>query len=187
MVIQPHINKWSFAGHSLNLHKWSFAFQKPLSQTRLQIFFATNIRTARYLADYSFFLGNHSYGWHDSVTYVTWLIHMCDMTHSHIGQDSFMWVIWLTHVWVIWLTHVHDLTWRIRWSFICVTWLTHICDMTHPYVWHDSLTYATWLIHMCDMTHSHMWHDSFICVTWITHSHIWHESLSDIWGNFGQL
>ena len=41
---------------------------------------------------------------------VTWLIHMCDTTHSYMR---------------------HDL-------FICFSWLIHTCDMTHSYVWHDS-------------------------------------------------
>jgi len=70
---------------------------------------------------------------------VTWLIHMCDVTHSYVWRDS----------------------------FICVTWLIHRCDMTHSCVWHDSFIGVTWLIHMCDVTHSYVWRDSFICVTWL--------------------
>ena len=66
--------------------------------------------------------------------YVTWLIHVCDMTHSCVWHDSFMYV----------------------------TWLIQICDMTHSCVWHDSFMYVTRLIHVCDMTHSCMWHDSFV-------------------------
>jgi len=97
----------------------------------------------------------HSYVWHESFMYVTRLIHMCAMTHSYVWQDSFICVTWLIHVW-------HD-------SFICVTWLIH--------------TFVTWLIHMCDMTH--VWHDSFmfditysyvlnhlfISMTWLFHVH----------------
>ena len=45
-----------------------------------------------------------------SFIYVTWLIHMCDMTHPYVWYDS----------------------------SICVIWLIHMCDMTHPYVWYDS-------------------------------------------------
>ena len=56
---------------------------------------------------------------------VTWLIHVCDMTH---------WSVW------------HD-------SLICVTWLIHMCDVTHAYVWHDAFICVTWLTHTCDMTH----------------------------------
>jgi len=47
---------------------------------------------------------------HGSFIYVTWLVHMCDMTHS-------------------WLTRTCDMThsWRIL-----------MCDMTDSYLWHDS-------------------------------------------------
>ena len=62
---------------------------------------------------------------------VTWLIHMCDMTHSHVWHGA----------------------------FICVTWLIHMCDMMNSYVWHDAIIFVTWLIHMCDMTHSYVWPD----------------------------
>jgi len=105
-------------------------------------------------------------GRHDSFIPVTWLIHMCDMTHSYVWHDSFTCVTWLIHV--------RDMTQSyVRYdSFICVTWLIHMCDMTHstgrpchcalhlPLRWHDSFICVTWLIHMCDMTHSHVWHDS---------------------------
>jgi len=67
----------------------------------------------------------HSYVWHDLFIFATWLIHMCDMTYSYVRHDS----------------------------FICVTWLIHMCDMTRSYVWHDSFICATWLIHMCDMNY----------------------------------
>jgi len=53
-------------------------------------------------------------------SYVAWLIHMCNRTHSHVWRDS----------------------------FICVTWLIHMCDVIHSYVWRDSFIYVTWLIHM---------------------------------------
>ena len=49
---------------------------------------------------------------------VTWLIHVCDVTHSHEWHDS----------------------------FIRVTWLIHVCEMTHSYVWHDSFICVTWLV-----------------------------------------
>ena len=133
---------------------------------------------------------------------VTWLIHMCDVTHSCVRRDSFMCVTWLIHVWrdsficVTWLIHMCDMTYSYVWheSFICVLWLIH---MTHSNVWHDSFKwvtwlihawhdsfiYVTWLIHMCGMTHSHAWHDSFTCATWLiliydmTHSYVWHDSI----------
>jgi len=81
------------------------------------------------------------YVWHDLFIYVTWLIYMCDMTHSYVRHDS----------------------------VICATRLIHMCNMTHLYVRHDSFICATRLIHMYDMTHLYVRHDSFICVTWLIH------------------
>ena len=57
---------------------------------------------------------------------VTGLMHVCDMTHSCVWHDSFIWV----------------------------TWLIHMCAMTHSCVWHGSFMCATWLIHVCEMIHS---------------------------------
>jgi len=120
--------------------------------------------------------------WHDSfmcvtwlnlcATYVTWLIHVCNisgMTHSCVQHDSFMcvtYVICFIHVfdmcgmahssvWHMWLIHVCD----------NMAWLIHVCDtcgMAHSCVWH------IWLIHVCDI------YDSFMCVTYMTHSCVWH-------------
>jgi len=48
---------------------------------------------------------------------VTWLIHLCVMTHLLVPLPT-----------------------HSRWndSIICVTRLIHMCDMTHSYVWHES-------------------------------------------------
>ena len=74
----------------------------------------------------------HSYVWHDSLgvwhdlfTYLTWLIHMCDMTHSHMYDKT------QSYVW-------HD-------SFTYVTWLIHIRDVTHSQMWHDSCHTLEWV------------------------------------------
>jgi len=97
---------------------------------------------------------------HDSLTCATILICTCNMTHLHVWHDSF--------ICVTWLVRMRDMTHAYAWhdSFICFTYLIHLCDTTHSYMWHDSFICVTWLIHMCDMTHSYVWHDSFICVTW---------------------
>jgi len=104
---------------------------------------------------------------HDSfITYmtascVTWLIQVW-LSLIHISIQTFVCVIWISHVWhesftwdmthssVIWLIHVwHNL-------FMCVTWIFHVCGMTLSRVpwlnhaWHDSFMYHSC---MCSMTH----------------------------------
>jgi len=123
----------------------------------------------------------------------TWLIHMCDMTHSNVWHDSRLYICDMTYSnvrckWIFrtctsmstcetWLIHMCNMTHSYVWhdSFIRVTRLIHMCDMTHSYVWHDSFIRVTRLIHMCDMTHSYVWHDSFIRVTRLTTLHSWHD------------
>jgi len=83
---------------------------------------------------------------HDSSTiatwHATWLIHLCDMTHSLMRHDS----------------------------SIYATWLIHLCDMTHP-LRHDSSIYATWLIHLCDMTHPYIHVTWLFCKFWLLRCH----------------
>jgi len=116
---------------------------------------------------------------------VTWLIHVCDVTHSCVWRDSFMCVTWLIHVCDSFTCVTHSYVWHD--SFTCVThscvwhdsfrsraWLIQVCDMTQSFVWEldvqshlmDSCTCGTWLTQVCDMAHSCVWHDSFMCVTW---------------------
>jgi len=77
--------------------------------------------------------------WHASFIRVTWLIHMCDMTHSH-APPRHLYAICVIHVChdsfrhVTWIIHMHCLDSHTgHESFICVTWLIQISDMTHPY------------------------------------------------------
>jgi len=127
--------------------------------------------------------------WHDSFIHVTWLVYTCDMAHSYVWHDSFIYV-WLdSFICVAWLIHMCDMThsYVCHDSFICVIWLIRMCDMTHSYVWHDSFICVTWLIHMCDMTHIYVWHDLIICVAWLicmcdmTNIHQWHDSYFCFW------
>jgi len=130
---------------------------------------------------------------------VTWFIHMCDMTHSHVWHDLFICVRYYSLICLIWLIVDDKGRWALM-SHMCETW---VCDMTHPHVWHDPFICVTGLSHMCDMTHcrwqvevsSHFiyvwhewvtwrihdphicsWHGSFIHVTWIL-SYVWHDSV----------
>jgi len=121
---------------------------------------------------------------HDSFICVTWLIHMCDMTHPYVCDLTYAYVCDLTHVYLWGMTHpyvYHDSFIFMRHdSFICVTWLIHIYEawlihkgnMTHLHVWPDLFVCVTWLIHMCDMTISHVWHDSLIRETSLIHVQI---------------
>jgi len=74
---------------------------------------------------------------------LTWLIHMCDMSHSWVNSRPTA-ICWgmcdMTHSYV-W----HD-------SLTCVTWLIHTCDTTHFHVQCDAFTCVARLIHMCDLT-----------------------------------
>ena len=120
-------------------------------------------------------------------TCVTWLIHMCDATHSRKARCA----VKLSRTDLYRMTH-----WNVCWdSFICVTWViffflkksparaerawwNDLRHLTRLFVWYDSFIGVTWLIHLCDMTHSYVWYDSFICVTWLirtwdmTHSYV---------------
>jgi len=46
--------------------------------------------------------------WHDSFTCVTWLIHVCDITHSHVWHYSFTCETWLIHMCDIDNIHTRD-------------------------------------------------------------------------------
>ena len=77
------------------------------------------------------FSHEHEQNVRDAFTRLTWLIPICDVTHSHVGRDSF------THVWRYSFTRV----WRdsftrvcvVTHSRVCVTWLIHTC------VWRNGL------------------------------------------------
>jgi len=125
--------------------------------------------------------------WHEAFMCVTWLTHMCDMTHPRglaeraVDDDNRAASVYDVYKWVtcVLLGHI---------AFIHVTWLVYMCDVTHSHVWHDIFTCVAWLIHMgltwlicirnaCDVTcshvrhdFSHVWHDLFTCVS-ITHSY----------------
>jgi len=140
----------------------------------------------------------HSYVWLDPFVYVTWLVHVYDVTRQLskylydlrcVPRDGYLFVTWLirmyaeSHIYawcdsficVTWLIHIHDMT------RLCATWLTHVCDVTRDshltviYLWHVSFVChgscicVMGLIHMCDGTDSYVWWDSFICVTWLIH------------------
>jgi len=150
--------------------------------------------------------------WHDCVTwlipirnvthisrittlYVTWPIHVCYMTPSHLWRGSYM----MCHDFIFdmtlqlkWLHIWHDTPWLYMWQE-CVTWLMHDTPwlQSDMNVWYDS--FMTHHDSTCDMTHSYLWcgpyitrHDSIrdmtLHLTWLIHvcemtrSHLWRDS-----------
>jgi len=128
-----------------------------------------------------------SYRTHKQDMFVTWNIHVRDITHSYVSNDSFTCVRWfaymchssLSYMRVMPNTHVCDMTpWHV--------W--HDCFRCHSYVWHESYLRVIWLIQMFAVTRTDVWHiwqsslirshtfgvrtlrhDSFTCVTWHVH------------------
>jgi len=124
-----------------------------------------------------------SYVCHDALVSVTWFIHMCAMTHSHVCHlsatgghervDLIQKERWRRvvprHTWFIFNT--------IPQRFRCVPWLPHTCDTYLCDVWHISLwkraltrrsaapyliyiLYNTATIQMCSLTPTYVWHIS---------------------------
>jgi len=79
--------------------------------------------------------------------YVTWLIRVCNMTHSYVRHDSYTCVTF-SYVW-----HAHSYVWldssNVFDAFMCVTWLISESNslLWMPVIWHVSH------INVCDMTH----------------------------------
>jgi len=80
-----------------------------------------------------------------SVTCVTWLIHMCAMTHSYIIAH-YSYVCDMTHA------YADDIAGGV---VGCVSMWVCVHDMTQSYVWHDS-TYVFDLLDRCVHTCVHL-------------------------------
>jgi len=61
----------------------------------------------------------------DSSACVTWLVHMCDVNHTHVTWLSHMWDVTHSNAW-------HPYVWHD--SFMCVIGLILMCDMTESHV-----------------------------------------------------
>ena len=127
---------------------------------------------------------------------VTWLIYMCDTTHSYVWYHFFFGLIYKCamtvpgDVWHVSILSEYDLTHLHVWhdSFVrVISPLFLMCDMTQSYLWtwlaaatisksHVCLlvyTFSALLLVIRDTTHSYVWHDSFTSVTWLL---LWHGS-----------
>jgi len=130
--------------------------------------------------------------WYDSFMCAVWLIHMCDMTHSYVWHDSFIWDT--THVGHD--SSVRDLTYsyvshyllqmtvealeRVMSSARSATQLQHHCNSGRRHARLQSAVAAGAAEgRLCGMTRSCVWRDSFMCVAWLIHScrtrlvHMW--------------
>jgi len=130
--------------------------------------------------------------WPDLFIRVTWLIYMCDMTHSLSACFNFFHISLIR---VTWLIHVLIRIWNMTHIYICVTQNTCMCVWlwsrqiqeeagnmhkdTYMYIYvsfwraspcirmsHDTQEGMQGLICMCDTTHC------------LTHLYVWHEPIS---------
>ena len=123
------------------------------------------------------------YVWHALFTGVTWLIHTCARTHSHVWHKLIV-----THTNSLWHTRTHCERQRhetrpsslhtivrdtgMRLDHNCAPSHTPLCamggDSTHNCaLWQHLFTWVTWCIHTCDINSS--WHtpaaDRDLCAT----------------------
>ena len=97
--------------------------------------------------------------------------------YSCVRHDSLIWVTWLLHVYVMIDSCDMNLCMcvitasRVRHqSWLCGMWLIDTCAVTHWYAACVMLIREMWLIDTCDVTHwyvSYVWCDSLICVMWL--------------------
>jgi len=81
--------------------------------------------------------------WRGSFICVTWLIRMCDMTHSYVWLD----LRWLLCVWVDVSCHTYE--WVA--SHIWMSRVTHVDESCHTYGWVMS---HIWMSHVTHMNES---------------------------------
>jgi len=74
----------------------------------------------------------------------TWLIDICDMTHSYVRHDSFICATWLVHINFAIDLFLLNVTTHIQMTAdLCMS------DMTHSYARHDSFISTLQLISFC--------------------------------------
>jgi len=115
----------------------------------------------------------NSHIWRDSFTYLTWLIHMFDVTYLHIWRASFAHMTWLMHTHVFQSQYNQDP--KLMW--LIAVW----CD-SPMYKTCDSFAHVTRLTHIytyicvpvtarSESTTTRRTHIHHINVTWLIHIH----------------
>ena len=126
--------------------------------------------------------------------YVTWLIHTCDMTHSYVWHDSIVYVTWLIQrtadegvrslICVTWLVHTCEMSnpYGCHDSSTCMMW-PYERVMSHVWMSHGTLMDVTWLLYK--LYDSYAWHASCIRVKCqihmvaMTYPYLWREYMTE--------
>jgi len=112
-------------------------------------------------------------------SYVTWLIHVCAMTHSCMWHDVSTWD--MTHSYVTWLIHISCVMRNTHSSTAglvrapTINTQTKSCACEEVLERRDSFTSPVWDVNDRDTDVTHLWHDSSTSPV----SHLWHDS--SIW------
>ena len=119
----------------------------------------------------------YSYVWHDSFTHVTWLIHVCDVTHSYVTTLIHMCDV--TNLYLTWLIHT-----RHHW-FICDTTSSYVTCLIFVHSWpretccialQHTATHCNILQHTAAHCNTpNAFYGSFMCVTGLEK---WNEGLT---------
>ena len=116
--------------------------------------------------------------WRDSFMCVTWLIHVCDVTHSCVWRDSFMCVTYLSCRCVMCLIHLRDMphshVWRA--TFICVcrcaTCKCVKCRKLATFIW-VTCHFHTWTCHMPYLAYRIRACIIYVCIYIYTYTYIY--------------
>jgi len=131
---------------------------------------------------------------------VTWLLHMCDMTHSHVWQTSRVWhnsIHMCVCVCVCECVRHDSLTssgFRSAKNESCHTyngvmshiWMSHVTHMNESCHTHEWVMSHIWMSHVTHIWMSHVIHMNESCHTyeWVM-SHIWMSRVTHHWPHLG--
>jgi len=98
--------------------------------------------------------------WCGSCVCMTWRGRVCDMTHTCMWRNVYVWcAFYMSVACLIHMCDINHLHLCCE-SYICVTWFMCLC--------------MTWCTHMCVVVHPCVWHGSYIWVGAVSHASIGH-------------